>query len=342
MKRHTVVIAEAGVNYNGDITIAKRMVEAAAEAGADIVKFQTGIPEKTISIFAEKANYQKVNTNDLSGEESQLDMARKLMLPWEVYPELVTHCRKCGIEFLSTPFDTDSAEFLHSLGMHTWKIPSGEITNLPLLRYIASFQEPILLSTGMCTLEEVKDAVAVLAEDCSRDRITVLQCNTEYPTPYEDANLLAMITLKEQLGVETGYSDHTKGIEVPVAAVALGASVVEKHFTLDRNMEGPDQIVSIEPDELKQMVQAIRNVELALGTGVKLPSPSEKKNMNIARKSIVALTGIRKGERFTEENITAKRPGDGISPMKWDQVIGKTALRDYQPDEKINAEDIAE
>ncbi len=340
MSRHTTIIAEAGVNYNGDIELAKRMVEVAAEAGADIVKFQTGIPEKTISVFAEKADYQKVNTNDPEGEESQLDMARKLMLPWDVYPELIEYCRKYKIEFLSTPFDTSSAAFLHELGMHTWKIPSGEITNLPLLRHIAAYQEPVILSTGMCTMEEVKDALNVLATDGNLERITVLQCNTEYPTPYEDANLLAMRTISEELNVRFGYSDHTKGIEVPIAAAALGAEVIEKHFTLDRNMDGPDQVVSIEPDELKQMVCSIRNIEKALGSGIKNPSPSELKNMKIARKSLVALTAIHQGDAFTEQNLTAKRPGDGISPMKWDMVIGRTAKYEYQPDQKIRLEEL--
>lgn len=340
MNRHTIIIAEAGVNYNGDINIAKMMVDVAAEAGADIVKFQTGIPEKTISVFAEKADYQKVNTNDLKGEESQLDMARKLMLPWDVYPELITHCRRKKIEFLSTPFDEDSADFLHGLGMRLWKIPSGEITNLPLLRFIAAYHEPVILSTGMCTLQEIDDALRVLRPNGDRSDITVLQCNTEYPTPYEDANLNAMKTFSDHLGVKVGYSDHTSGIEVPIAAVALGAKVIEKHFTLDRTMSGPDQVVSVEPDELKQMIISIRNIEKALGTGVKTPSASEIKNMVIARKSIVALKDIQKDEVFTNSNITAKRPGKGISPMKWDSVIGKAAKRTYKPDEMLDTDEL--
>lgn len=329
---HTVIIAEAGVNYNGDIKLAKQMVKAAAEAGADIVKFQTGIPEKVISRFAEKADYQKVNTGD--AEESQLNMARKLMLPWEVYEELIACCRENNIEFLSTPFDIDSADFLHKLGMHTWKIPSGEITNLPLLMHIAAFGEKIIMSSGMSTLSEVRDAVEVLKKNGAED-ITLLQCNTEYPTPFEDVNLRVMQTLREEFGLPTGYSDHTLGIEAAVAAAALGAEVIEKHFTLDRIMDGPDQVASIEPEELKKLIMSIRNVEKALGTGVKIPSESEKKNMSIARKSIVAARNIKKGEIFSEDNITCKRPGSGISPMKWFEVIGEAAIRDFTEDELI-------
>ncbi|MBR2275180.1 MAG: N-acetylneuraminate synthase [Lachnospiraceae bacterium] len=329
---HILIIAEAGVNYNGDINLAKQMVKAAAGAGADIVKFQTGIPEKVISRFAEKAEYQKVNTGD--AEESQLNMARKLMLPWEVYEELIACCRENNIEFLSTPFDIDSADFLHKLGMHTWKIPSGEITNLPLLMHIAAFGEKIIMSSGMSTLSEVRDAVEVLKKNGAED-ITLLQCNTEYPTPFEDVNLRVMQTLREEFGLPTGYSDHTLGIEAAVAAAALGAEVIEKHFTLDRTMDGPDQVASIEPEELKKLVTSIRNVEKALGTGVKIPSESEKKNMSIARKSIVAARNIKQGEIFSEDNITCKRPGSGISPMKWFEVIGKTAIRDFTEDELI-------
>ena len=329
---HTTIIAEAGVNYNGDIKLAKKMVKAAAEAGADIVKFQTGIPEKVISRFAEKAEYQKVNTGD--AKESQLDMARKLMLPWEVYEELIACCKENNIEFLSTPFDIDSADFLHKLGMHTWKIPSGEITNLPLLTRIAGFREKIIMSSGMSTLSEVRDAVEILKKNGAKD-ITLLQCNTEYPTPFEDVNLRVMQTLRKEFGLPTGYSDHTLGIEAAIAAAALGAEVIEKHFTLDRTMDGPDQVASIEPDELKKMVESIRNVEKALGNGIKEPSSSEKKNMDIARKSIVANRNITKGEVFSEENLTCKRPGNGISPMKWFEVIGKTAGRDFSEDELI-------
>lgn len=333
-KRKVLIIAEAGVNYNGDIEIAKKMVKAAAEAGADIVKFQTGIPENVISKFAQKADYQKVNTGDSEGSESQLEMARKLMLPWDVYPELIECCKENHIEFLSTPFDIPCAEFLHGLGMKMWKIPSGEITNLPLLLHIAKYGEPVILSSGMSTLEEIKAAAKLLKEN-GAGKLTVLQCNTEYPTPFADANIRAMLTLREELLVETGYSDHTMGIEVPIAAAALGAAVLEKHFTLDRTMEGPDQIVSAEPQELKVMVQAVRNVEQALGSGIKEPSPSEKKNMEIARKSIVAKRAIKAGELLSDENITAKRPGSGISPMSWFDVIGKKACRDFEEDEMI-------
>lgn len=329
-----IIIAEAGVNYNGDIILAKKMVKAAAEAGADIVKFQTGIPENVISRFAQKADYQKVNTKDDKGAESQLEMSRKLMLPWDVYPELIRCCKENAIQFLSTPFDIPSANFLHELGMHVWKIPSGEVTNLPLLMHIASFGEPIIMSSGMCTLKEVEAALSVLKGN-GTDNITLLQCNTEYPTPFEDANIRAMLTLREKFGVQTGYSDHTMGIEAAIAAVALGASVIEKHFTLDRTMDGPDQVASIEPKELVEMVRAIKNVVKALGTGAKQPSDSEKKNICIARKSIVAKCAIKKGQVFNEDNLTCKRPGSGISPMQWFDVIGQKAIRDFEEDEII-------
>lgn len=328
----TLIIAEAGVNYNGDIGIAREMVKAAAEAGADVIKFQTGIPENVISKFAQKADYQKVNTGN--SEESQLDMARKLMLPWSVYPELIHCCQDYNIQFLSTPFDIPCAVFLHELGMHTWKIPSGEITNLPLLMHIAEYREPIIMSTGMSTLEEINAALNVLKKN-GADQITLLQCNTEYPTPFKDANIRAMLTLCERFGVTVGYSDHTMGIEASIAAVALGASVIEKHFTLDRAMDGPDQVASIEPTELSAMVTAIRNVEDALGNGVKIPSESEKKNMVIARKSVVAKQKINRGEVLTEDNLTCKRPGNGISPMRWFDIIGQVAHKDYEEDEMI-------
>lgn len=334
MSDKILIIAEAGVNYNGDIEIAKKMVDVAAEAGADVCKFQTGIGHNVVSIFAEKAEYQKKNTNDPNGEESQLAMGEKLQLPFDTYPGLIQCCHDRGLEFLSTPFDIDSANFLHSMGMHRWKIPSGEITNLPYLRVIAGFHEPIILSTGMSTLSEVEAALKVLM-DYGAESVTLLHCNTDYPTPFEDANLRAMETLRKEFGVDVGYSDHTLGIEAVIAAAALGAKVIEKHFTLDRNMPGPDQICSTEPDELKQMVQAIRNIELALGTGIKQPTKSETKNMNIARKSIVAEKPIKKGEVFTTENIACKRPGGGISPMEWDNVLGKTAVRDFIADEMI-------
>ena len=337
MNDKVLIIAEAGVNYNGDISLAKKMVKAAAESGADYVKFQTGVPKLDVSVFAEKAAYQKVNTGDAQGSESQLEMCSKLMLPFEVYPELVKCCEEYHIQFLSSPFDPQSAVFLHELGMHLWKIPSGEITHFPMLKVIASYGEPVIMSTGMATIEEIETSLNYLREN-GAGSITLLHCNSEYPTPYPDANLRAMNTMKEHFGLEVGYSDHTLGIEVPIAAAALGARIIEKHFTLDRNMEGPDQISSIEPDELKQLVISIRHVEAALGTGIKQPTASERKNINIVRKSIVAEGPIKKGEVFTEHNLACKRPGGGISPMEWDNVIGKTAIRDYQPDEMIELE----
>ena len=334
MKNKIIIIAEAGVNYNGDIGIAKKMVKAAAAAGADYVKFQTGIPKRDVSVFAEKAAYQKINTGDEKGSESQLEMCSKLMLPFEVYPELIRCCEEHNIRFLSSPFDPQSAIFLHEMGMHLWKIPSGEITHFPMLKVIASYGEPVIMSTGMATLEEIETSLRYLKGN-GAGPVTLLHCNSEYPTPYPDANLLAMHTMKEHFGLEVGYSDHTLGIEVPVAAAALGARIIEKHFTLDKNMEGPDQISSIEPDELKQMVEYIRHVEAALGSGVKEPTASERKNINVVRKSIVAEGFIRKGEVFTDNNLACKRPGGGISPMEWDNVLGKTAIRDFQPDEMI-------
>ena len=325
------IIAEAGVNYNGDISLAKQMVRVAREAGADIVKFQTGYPKEDISIYASKADYQKASTG---ADESQLEMCSKLMLPDEVYPELVECCEDEGIEFLSTPFDIPSVDLLVSVGQRKWKIPSGEITSLPLLLYIAKRHEPVILSTGMCTLDEIGTAIGIL-RDNGVDDLTVLQCNTNYPTPYEEANVLAMVTLRERFGVKVGYSDHTNGIVVPVAATALGASVIEKHFTLDKNMPGPDQKASMDPDELKAFVRVVRDTEVALGTGVKVPSRSEEKIKDVVRKSIVARYPIKKGEILTEKNITWKRPGDGISAMRWFEVLGTTAVRDFAPDEQI-------
>ena len=333
-RKKTLIIAEAGVNYNGDINLAKRMVDVAAEAGADIVKFQTGKPENSISVNAKKADYQEATTGT---DESQLEMCKKLMLPDKDYPELVDYCNKKGIEFLSTPFDRESVDFLANLGVRKWKIPSGEITHLPLLVHIAKRGEPVILSTGMSTIEEIRDALSVLAENGAND-ITVLQCNTEYPTPFEDANITAMNTLKKEFGCNIGYSDHTFGITAPIAAVALGATVIEKHFTLDRHMPGPDQSASLEPDELKTMVKMIRETELALGDGEKKPSDSELKNKDIARKSIVAKKSIKAGEIFSEENITCKRPGNGISPMKWNDIIGQTAKYDFEFDEQIRVD----
>ena len=325
------VIAEAGVNYNGSLELACKMVDKAKEAGADIVKFQTGIPEKVISRFAVKADYQKRNTGT---DESQLDMVRKLMLKFEDFIPLKEYCNKRGIQFLSTPFDLDSIVFLDQLGCDLWKIPSGEITNLPYLLKIAKTKKPVILSTGMSTLSEVGAAIDVLKANGTSE-ISLLHCTTEYPTPFSDVNLNAMLTMKEAFNLNVGYSDHTLGIEIPIAAVAMGATIIEKHFTLDRNMEGPDHKASLEPDELSAMIRAIRNTELALGNGIKEPAESETKNMIIARKSIIAARDIKKGELFTAENITVKRPGNGISPMKWYDIIGLKASRDFMEDELI-------
>ena len=326
-----LIIAEAGVNHNGDLELAYKLVDKAKEAGADIVKFQTGIPEKLISRFAEKAQYQKETTGD---DESQLDMIRKLMLGFDEFTLLKKYCEKKNIRFLSTPFDISSIKFLDGLGLSLWKIPSGEITNLPYLIKIAETGKDVILSTGMSTLHEVEEAVNVL-NDNGAGNITLLHCTTEYPAPYTDVNLMAMKTMRDRFGLDVGYSDHTLGIEIPIAAVAMGATVIEKHFTLDRNMEGPDHKASMEPDELAHMVRSIRNVEMAMGTGQKIPSGSEKKNIAIARKSIIAARDIMKGEMLTEENLTTKRPGNGISPMRWNEVIGTFAVRDFSEDEMI-------
>lgn len=331
--KKVIIIAEAGVNHNGSYELAIKMVDEAKRAGADYVKFQTAKPELVISTFAPKAEYQKVTTG---AAESQLEMCKAIHLPLTDYKPLKEYCDKVGIGFMSTPFDLVSIDVLEPLDMDYYKIPSGEITNLPYLRKIASKHRPVILSTGMCEVEEVEAALQVLEQGgVKRSDVIVLHCNTEYPTPMADVNLRAMDDLRRSLGVEVGYSDHTKGIEVPIAAVALGATVIEKHFTLDKTMEGPDHKASLEPDELKAMVDAIRNIEQALGDGHKHVSPSERKNMDIARKSIVAARDIRKGEVLTEENITTKRPGNGISPMRWDSVIGTTAIRDFGYDELI-------
>jgi N,N'-diacetyllegionaminate synthase len=329
----TFIIAEAGVNHNGSIDIAKKMIEVAKECGADAIKFQTFKAENIISKFAPKAEYQKKTTEK---NESQLEMVKKLELSFEDFVELKKYCDEIGIMFMSTPFDFESIKFLNNLGMEIFKIPSGEITNILYLERIGKLNKKIILSTGMADLGEIEDALDVLIQSGThRENITVLHCNTEYPTPFEDVNLLAMLTIKEAFKVNVGYSDHTPGIEVPIAAVALGASVIEKHFTLDKNLPGPDHKASLEPDELKTMITAIRNIEKALGNGIKKPSPSELKNRPIARKSIVAKKKIRKGEVFTEENITVKRPGTGITPMRWYEFIGKVAERDYEEDELI-------
>ncbi len=330
-----IIIAEAGVNHNGSLEIAKLLVDKAVEAGTDIIKFQTFKSEKLVSKSAKQAEYQQKNIGKQGG--SQLDMLKSLELSEDEHRELLDYCKKNGIRFLSTAFDMDSIEFLHSLNLGLWKIPSGEVTNYPYLRKIAQYHEPVILSTGMCEMSDIEVAIKVLVENgLSVDQITVLHCNTEYPTPFKDVNLKAMLTIGDKFGVKIGYSDHTMGIEVPIAAVALGATIIEKHFTLDKKMEGPDHKASLEPDELKAMVTAIRNIELAFGTGHKSITESERKNLEAARKSIVASRQIKKGELFTEENLTVKRPGNGISPMRWDEVIGQIAKRDFLEDQLID------
>lgn len=329
----TLIIAEAGVNHNGSLEMAHKLIDAAKEAGADYVKFQTFKAEKAISRFAEKAAYQKDRTGS---HESQLEMVKKLEIDEEAHIALMTYCERVGIEFLSTPFDLDSIQLLHQLGLSVFKIPSGEITNYPYLKEIAKFNKKVILSTGMSTLGDIESALSILTEHgTDYDNMTILHCNTEYPTPFEDVNLKAMQTIHQAFELPVGYSDHTLGVEVPIAAVALGAVVIEKHFTLDRSLPGPDHKASLEPDELKMMVSAIRNVEQALGNGIKRPSPSEKKNLPIARKSIVASSYIKKGEEFTAENITTKRPGDGISPMRWNEIVGRKAIKVFVVDEQI-------
>ena len=330
----TIIIAEAGVNHNGSIETAKKMIDAAADAGVDYVKFQTFNADNLVVRTAKKAEYQQKNMS--SDDNSQYQMLKKLELSKEQHYELVDYCKQRGVKFFSTAFDLESVDFLSSLQLGLWKIPSGEITNYPYLRRIAKEKQPVILSTGMSTMQDIAAAVNVLEKfGTEKQSITVLHCNTQYPTPMQDVNLLAMKAIEKEIGVKTGYSDHTLGIEIPIAAVALGAAVIEKHFTLDRNMEGPDHKASLEPDELKAMVDAIRNVEKALGSSEKKVSASESENINIARKSIVAAKSIAKGEKFTEENLTVKRPGDGISPMQWENVIGKTAIRDFEIDELI-------
>jgi N,N'-diacetyllegionaminate synthase len=327
----TLIIAEAGVNHNGSIENAYKLVDAAKYAGADVVKFQTFSAEKLVSRYTQKAEYQKRSN---SKGQTQLEMLKSLELTKLQFLDIYKYCRRKDILFLSTPFDLESIDALEELDMHIYKIPSGEITNLPYLIKIASLGKPIILSTGMSTLDEVEAAIKILKSNGAGE-ISLLHCNTEYPTPYEDVNLLAMNTLKQRFGFKVGYSDHTMGIEVPIAAVALGAQIVEKHFTLDKNMEGPDHKASLEPDELKKMVDSIRIIETALGNAEKIPTKSESKNIDIARKSIVAKTNIMEGDTFSEENITVKRPGNGISPMKWFEVLGKTAKKNFEKDELI-------
>jgi N,N'-diacetyllegionaminate synthase len=329
----TIVIAEAGVNHNGDIELAKKLISAAKDAGADYVKFQTFISEYLVTSTAEKASYQKETTR---ASESQYEMIRKLELSRKNHETLIDECKKQGIRFFSTAFDEDSFDMLVSLGLDQVKIPSGELTNLPLLRHMTKNGLPVMLSTGMSNLGEVEAAIEVIEQaGTPRSRITVLHCTTEYPAPMEDVNLRAMLSMKSAFGVEVGYSDHTNGIAIPIAAVALGAKVIEKHFTIDRSLPGPDHKASLEPDELKEMISSIRNIEIALGDGIKRPSESEYKNRPIARKSIVAISSISKGDRFTSENIGTKRPGTGLSPMMWDRVLGQIAKRNFQNDELI-------
>ncbi|MEG0338947.1 MAG: N-acetylneuraminate synthase [Oscillospiraceae bacterium] len=326
-----LIIAEAGVNHNGNLELAKKMALAAKNAGADIVKYQTAVPELVISKFAEKAAYQKELTGD---DESQLDMVKRIHFGFDAHRELAAYCKKIGIEYLSAPFDIPSVEFLSSLDMRFFKVPSGEITNLPLLQKVADTHKSVILSTGMCSMSEIEDALQIL-EDGGCPDITILHCNTQYPTPKEDANLLAMLDIRDTLGVKVGYSDHTLGIEADIAAAALGAEIIEKHFTLDKTMDGPDHKASLDVNELTAMVNAIRKTEAMLGDGIKRVSKSESENKAIARKSIVALRNIEQGEIYTADNLTTKRPGDGVSPMRWYEVIGKCAKRSFAEDEKI-------
>lgn len=328
---HVCIIAEAGVNHNGDYQLALKMVDEAKRAGADYIKFQTFIPEKIVSRCAPKADYQKENTDT---NESQLEMLKRLALSKEDFLKINRYCRQKKIGFISTAFDIESISFLKTFHMDFWKIPSGELTNLPYLETIAKTKKKVIMSTGMCDLDEIKRAVKVV-EDNGTKEIILLHCNTQYPTPYEHVNLRAMNTIQTEIGRLVGYSDHTLGIEVPIAAVAMGAVVIEKHFTLSRNMEGPDHKASLEPKELKKMVSAIRNIEQAMGTGIKEPSLSEIENRSIARKSIVAQKPIKAGELLTAENLTTKRPGNGISPMQWYEVIGLKAIKDFQEDDLI-------
>lgn len=334
MNSHTLIIAEAGVNHNGSLDVAKRLVDAAVDAGVDIIKFQTFKADKLVSKDARKAEYQKKNIGD--GDDSQYQMLKKLELSELDHQELVAYCHKKGIRFWSTAFDLESIDFLHSLGLGLWKIPSGEITNYPFIKKIALLHEPVIMSTGMCDVDDIRNAMEVLLKNgLTKDQITILHCNTQYPTPMKDVNLKAMLTIKHDFETVVGYSDHTQGIEVPIAAVALGAEVIEKHFTLDRNMVGPDHKASLEPQELKAMVQAIRNIEQALGTGIKHVSDSERANIAVARKSIVASSYIKEGETLSDSNLSVKRPGTGISPMLWESVVGRIAIKDYKPDEQI-------
>lgn len=332
--KHTLIIAEAGVNHNGSMVLAKKLIDVAAGAGVDYVKFQTFKAENLVTKTAMQAEYQQRNMGD--DGNSQYNMLKKLELSHEQHVELIGYCREKGVKFFSTAFDFESIDYLASLHLGLWKVPSGEITNYPYLKKIADYQEPVIISTGMSTMEEIQAAMKVLTDNGLRkEQISVLHCNTEYPTPMTDVNLSAMNEMRSQFGVSVGYSDHTQGIEVPIAAVAMGAGIIEKHFTLDCSLPGPDHKASLEPDELKAMVTAIRNIEQAIGTGHKTVSASERKNKAVARKSIVAARDIKKGELFTEENLTVKRPGSGINPMRWPEIIGKKAVHDFNEDELI-------
>lgn len=333
MTSRVLIIAEAGVNHNGDLELAKKLIDGAAEAGADLVKFQTFNTDRLVTNTARKAAYQ---TQATDSKESQHEMLRRLELTLAMHKELIAHCAKRKIGFFSTAFDIESTDLLVSYGQKQFKIPSGEITNLPYLRHIGQLGRPVILSTGMATMEEIKSALQILENSGTpKNSITVLHCTSVYPTPMPEVNLRAMLEIRDNFGVKVGYSDHTLGIEVAIAAVAIGATVIEKHFTIDRNLPGPDHKASLEPSELKSMVVAIRNIEVALGDGIKRPTPSEAKNIPIARKSIVARKAIQAGEMFKIENLTAKRPGTGISPMYFDEVLGKKARRNFAEDELI-------
>jgi len=328
------IIAEAGVNHNGSIKLAKKLIDVASKSGADAVKFQTFKTENLVSKNIQKAKYQKENMSD--NENSQFNMLKKLELDVDTHKELINYCNSKNIMFLSTPFDLDSVDLLNNLGLDIFKIPSGEITNLPILRKIGALNKKIILSTGMADIGEIEDALDILLESgTAKDNITILHANTMYPTPMQDVNLNAMVTIGNTFDINYGYSDHTLGIEVDIAAVAMGANCIEKHFTLDKTMEGPDHKASLEPNELKNMVTSIRNIELALGSSLKKPSQSETPNIEVARKSIVAKTNIKAGEFLTENNLTVKRAGKGISPMRWDEIIGTIAQKDYKEDELI-------
>lgn len=329
----TIIIAEAGVNHNGSVQKAKEMIDVAKDAGADYVKFQTFFAKNLVTSSAEKAEYQKKST---SASESQYEMIEKLELNKNDHFEIVEHCNRRDIQFLSTAFDHESIDFLSQLKIPFYKIPSGEITNLPYLRHIGLMGKPVVMSTGMSTLDEINEAINIFLNiGMDKDDISLLHCNSEYPTPISDVNLKAMLTMRDHFGVKVGYSDHTLGIEVSIAAVAIGAKIIEKHFTLDRNLAGPDHLASLEPNELCEMIAAIRNVEKTFGDGIKKPTKSEMKNIFISRKSIVAKKNINIGEKFSEENLTTKRPGTGISPMSWDSMMGKVSDKDYQKDDLI-------